>query len=358
MPALIGKFGMSCQLFVLHNLLHPNCIHAPDRNLHQQISMCAWSDDDTPFDIHLMGKNEVWQLIFANRNALIKCLCLTAGRSNQIWHINVTANQDWTVQRSALSRDDLRKQWGAKTAIWDGWDPSKGPFTVGANVPGRNDSRLVFQIFVPYNMTRLPFRCNRNQTERTPWSFNRLPEEMMLWPLQQDDTCLKYSNTDASIWGLESCWTQWPRDNSWFNPYLHFMWSEKSSNYTYSDANLAVMTLPTSTDGYYEAFVQRTFRNMTYYGYQTKSDSNLGFWKYKNFADWSSTPWGPTFYTTSYNRRSSWDWAWRYTGSFWYSNYHFPMVTEMVRGGDFNQGTIRGRHHWGNNQCIGKCGGV
>jgi hypothetical protein len=143
---------------------------------------------------------------------------------------------------------------------------------------------------------------------------------------------------------------------------MHFSWSDKaavtSSYYSFSDVNLDAKTLATSTNGYYEPFVQRTFRNMTYYGYRAENDKTIDFWTYKNFADWSSTPWGPTQYTTSYQRSPSWDWAWRYTGSFWYSNFHFPMVTEMVRNGDLQQGTIRGRHHWGNNQCIGQCGGV
>ncbi|KAI8471296.1 MAG: hypothetical protein J3K34DRAFT_235982 [Monoraphidium minutum] len=308
-------------------------------NLHQQIGMCAWSDDDTPFDIHLL-----------------------AGRGNFEWFINTTANQDWTVQDSTFSRDSLRVLWGAKSPVWKDWNPLNGPYRVRDNT-GDNDTRLVLQIFTPYNMTRLPFRCS-NPTNTVPrWHFTRLPEEMMLWPLQQDDTCLKYVNTDASIWGLESCWTQWPRDNSWLNPYTHFAWSERAQYdenvyYTYADANLQASTLATSTYGYYEPFVQRTFRNMTYYGYQSVNDDKAGFWIDRNFADWSSTPWGPTLYKTSYKREPTWDWAWRYTGSFWYSNYHFPMVTGMVQQSDLRQGTIRGRHHWGNNQCLGQCGGL
>ena len=214
------------------------------------------------------------------------------------------------------------------------------------------------QVFTAYNMTRLPFECSTATNTVPRWRFTRLPEEMMLWPLQQDDTCMKYANTDASLWGLESCWTQWPRDNSWQNPYMHFAWNDKGSNYTFSDANLQAQTLATSTDGFYEPFVQRTFRNMSYYGYSSTTGRTAARRAYKNFADWSSTPWGPSMHTTSYKRRPSYDWAWRYTGSFWYSNFHFPMVTEMVQNGDFQQGTIRGRHQWGNNQCIGQCGGV
>jgi len=255
-----------------------------------------------------------------------------------------------------LSRDDLRSLWGAQIPVWEGWDPLRGPLTVANNSKGSNDSRSVLQIFVPYNMTRLPFDCIQPNSH-PHLRFTRLPEEMMMWPLQKDDTCLKYANTDASLWGLEACWTQWPRDNSWENPYLHFKWSE-NTNYSYADAYLDVMTLPTSTDGYFEPFVQRTFRNMSYYGYGSSTDTNLGWWKAKTFADWSATPWGPTFYTTSYKRPPSLDWAWRYSGSFWYSNFHFPMVTGMVLGGDLAQGSIRGRHHWGNNQCLGSCSGL
>jgi hypothetical protein len=277
---------------------------------------------------------------------------ITAARSNMEWVMNISSNQDWTTQRNAIARDDLRKIWGAKVPVWEGWDPLDGPRNASAS-----DPRKVFQIFVPYNMTRLPFDCNMNNT-RLPWRFTRLPEEMMLWPVLEEETCLKYVNTDASIWGLESCWTQWPRDNSWENPYLHFKWSQ-NPNYTYSDVKLKVMTLATSpTTSYYDAFVQRTFRNMTYYGWPSRSNKTLGRWHFKNVADWPATPWAPSSFTTSYNRTPTLDWAWRYTGSFWYSNFHFPMVTEMTRNGDYNQGTIRGRQHWGNNQCIGQCGGV
>ena len=240
--------------------------------------------------------------------------------------------------------------------VWDGWNPLNGPLTVANNTKAL-DNRRVLQVFTPYNMTRLPFRCLPQNFSNPKWQFTRLPEEMMLWPLYDDETCLKYSNTDASIWGLEACWTQWPRDNSWENPYMHFKWSDNAS-YTYSDAKLAVMTLPTTTSGFYEPFVQRTFRNMSYIGWPTTSDPSVDLWRGKNFADWTATPWGPTFFQTSYKRAPSWDWAWRYTGSFWYSNFHFPMVTEMVHDGDFDQGTIRGRHHWGNNQCIGRCAGL
>jgi hypothetical protein len=264
----------------------------------------------------------------------------------------MTANQDWTVQRSALSRDDLRGTWGAKRPVWDSWKPLDGPFSVRDNT-GALDDRTVLQIFTPYNMTRLPFNCLPGSRGS---KFMRLPEEMMTWPVYEE-TCLKYANTDASTWGLESCWTQWPRDNSWENPYLHFKWST-ADNYTYSDQNIVVMTLATSTYGYYEPFVQRTFHNMSYYGWPSETDQRLDWWQSKSFADWSATPWSPTFFSTSYNRSASWDWAWRYTGSFWYSNFHFPMVTEMVQNGDYTQGTIRGRHHWGNNQCMGKCGGL
>jgi hypothetical protein len=256
-------------------------------------------------------------------------------------------------------RDDLRPTWGAKRPVWSGWDPLRGPLRVADNLQGSKDTRTVFQVFTAYNMTRLPFECSNPTNTISRWRFTRLPEEMMLWPLQEDDTCLKYSNTDASVWGLESCWTQWPRDNSWQNPYLHFLWNERSTNYTYSDLNLRADTLPTSTYGYYEPFVQRTFRNTSYYGYKSSTDTTkTSMWLYKNFVDWSSTPWGPSLYKTSYQRQPTWDWAWRYTGSFWYSNFHFPMVTEMVQNGDLAQGTIRGRHHWGNNQCLGRCGGV
>ncbi len=268
----------------------------------------------------------------------------------------MTANQDWTSQRSAIARDDLRTQWGAKAPVWEGWEPLTGPFSVSQNIDQPNDVRQVFQIFTPYNMTRLPFECSNPNTD-PHLKFTRLPEEMMLWPLHEDETCFKYANTDASMWGLESCWTEWPRDNTWENPYMHFSWSDNSS-YTFSDLNLKVMTLATSTNGYFEPFVQRTFRNTSFYGYRSEIDSTLGWWQAKTFADWSATPWGPAYYSTSYKRNVTMDWAWRYTGSFWYSNYHFPMVTEMVRSGDLGQGTIRGRHHWGNNQCIGSCGGM
>lgn len=288
------------------------------------------------------------------------CGCITilqptAGRSNLQWYLNITANQDWTSQRSALMRDDLRGKWGAKVPVWHEWKPLDGPFVVSENVNG-TDNRTVFQIFTPYNMTRLPFDCLRPSNQSSIWHFTRLPEEMLMWPLQEDDTCLKYINTDASIWGLESCWTEWPRDDTWENPYMHFLWSG-NSNYTYADQHLDVRTLAKVTDGYYEPFVQRTFRNTTYFGYNLP-DRTKGWWKVKTFADWTSTPWGPTAFHTSYKRQPDWDWAWRYTGSFWYSNYHFPMVTEMVHANDFSQGTIRGRHQWGNNQCIGSCGGL
>lgn len=276
------------------------------------------------------------------------------------WFLNITANQDWTNQRNAMSRDDLRHTWGAKSPVWHQWSPLHGPFTVQNNTGKSGDSRTVIQVFTPYNMTRLPFNCIQSTKADKRWHFTRLPEEMMMWPLQEDDTCLKYVNTDASMWGLETCSSEWPRDNSWENPYLHFLWSN-NANYTYSDLNLQVLTLPTVTNGYYEPFVQRSFRNMTYYGYSTEAPQNkdtLNLYAVKNFADWSSTPWGPTEYATSYKRQPSWDWAWRYTGSFWYSNFHFPMVTEMVHNGDLLQGTVRGRHHWGNNQCIGRCGGL
>ena len=284
---------------------------------------------------------------------------MAAARSNLRWYFNLTANQDWTVQRTALARDDLRNIWGAKVPVWAGWNPFDGPYSVSDNAPGSLDNRTVFQIFTPYNMTRLPFRCLQH-SEDSRLHFNSLPEELMLWPVQDDETCLKYVNTDASTWGLEACWTQWPRDDAWHNPYLHFKWSD-NPNYTYSDQNLLARTLPTTTSAfqrYYEAFVQRTFTNMTYYGYGSTVDRSLGWWVATTYADWTATPWGPTFYTTSYKRAPTWDWAWRYTGSFWYSNFHFPMVTEMVINGDFVQGTIRGRHHWGNNQCQGRCGGM
>lgn len=279
----------------------------------------------------------------------------SAGRSNSDWYLNITANQDWTTQRSALARDDLRTLWGAKVPVWQGWQPLNGPFTVYDNSQAE-DNRTVVQVFTAYNMTRLPFNCMQATKSKNIWHFTRLPEEMLMWPLQEDDTCLKYVNTDSSIWGLESCWTQWPRDDTWDNPYLHFLWSN-NSNYSYADEHLAVRTLPTITDGYYEPFVQRTFRNISYYGFNLPN-AEAGWWKVKNFADWTSTPWGPTEFATSYKREPSWDWAWRYSGSFWYSNYHLPMVTEMVHRQDLSQGTIRGRHHWGNNQCIGKCGGL
>lgn len=302
-------------------------------NIHQQIGMCAWSDNNTPFNIHLL-----------------------AGKSNMEWYLNVTANQDWTTQRSALARDDLRTLWGAKPAVWHGWRPLEGPFTVHEN-SGTGDNRTVMQVFIPYNMTRLPFSCMQPRNNSV-WDFTRLPEELLMWPVQDDETCLKFMNTDASMWGLESCWTQWPRDDSWDNPYLHFLWSEKS-NYTYNDSNLNVMTLATSTYGFYEPFVQKTFRNMTFYGPTKYNDTQtIDLWRTTNFADWSATPWGPTEHVTSYKRQPSWDWAWRYTGSFWYSNYHFPMVSGMLYNGDLVQGAIRGRHHWGNNQCIGRCGGL
>lgn len=300
-------------------------------NLHQQLGMCAWGDDNTPFNIHMM-----------------------AGRSNVDWYLNVTANQDWTTQHSALMRDDLRNTWGAKVPVWHGWKPLDGPYLVRDNTLN-NDNRTVLQVFTPYNMTRLPFECLKQSTNDL-WHFTRLPEEMMMWPLQEDDTCLKYMNTDASMWGLDSCWTQWPRDDSWENPYLHFSWSD-NTNYTYADERLTVRTLAKVTNSYYEPFVQRTFRNMTYYGYNLPNRTK-DWWRVKNFADWTSTPWGPTAFTTSYKRQPDWDWAWRYSGSFWYSNFHFPMVTEMVHNNDLSQGTIRGRHQWGNNQCVGSCGGL
>jgi hypothetical protein len=235
--------------------------------------------------------------------------------------------------------------------VWHGWNPLGGPRQ-------GNSTRKVFQVLVPYNMTRLPFACKVNATRDT--KFTSLPMEMMLWPLNQDETCLKYVNTDASIWGLESCWTQWPRDNSWENPYMHFKWSQQP-NYTYADAKLQVMTLAKSamaSPSYWAGFAQRTFRNMSYYGYLSETNKTKSRWWTLNQADWSATPWGPTSSQTSYSRGPSTDWSWRYTGSFWYSNFHFPMVTEMARHGDFGQGTIRGRHHWGNNQCLGQCNGL
>jgi hypothetical protein len=135
-------------------------------NLHQQLGLCAWSDEDTPFDIHLM-----------------------AMRDNAQWRLNVSANMDWTMTPQDLFYDmALRPAFGQKGPVWSsgGWSPMAAAGSAGA------DGRRAIQVMVPYNMTRRPFACLQGATETH--SFTRLPEEMMMWPVYTEENCLVHSH--------------------------------------------------------------------------------------------------------------------------------------------------------------------
>jgi hypothetical protein len=137
-------------------------------NLHQQLNLCAWSDEDTPFDVHL-----------------------TAMRDNTQWSLNVTANMDWTGTPQDLMYDmSLRPSFGQKGPVWSsgGWSPLEAAGAPVSTAPG-GDRRRAIQVLVPYNMTRRPFACLQGG-EADAHNFTRLPEEMMLWPLYTEENCI------------------------------------------------------------------------------------------------------------------------------------------------------------------------
>jgi len=140
-------------------------------NLHQQLGLCAWSDEDTPFDIHLM-----------------------AMRDNTQWYLNLTANMDWTMtpQDQQYSMN-LRPSFGQKLAVWSGgWSPEDAAGAASAAVGGRR----AIQVLTPYNMTRRPFACLPNYADH---NFTRLPEEMMMWPPYTEENCLTTSFSPSGV---------------------------------------------------------------------------------------------------------------------------------------------------------------
>lgn len=76
----------------------------------------------------------------------------------------------------------MRTTFGQKAAVWHGgWDPlTNGPHS-------SRDGRSVLQVFTPWNMTRLPFRCSACQD---PTRFMRLADEMQLFPLYTEENCI------------------------------------------------------------------------------------------------------------------------------------------------------------------------
>lgn len=75
----------------------------------------------------------------------------------------------------------MRTSFGQQSAVWHGgWDPLAGPHLT-------SDGRKVLQVFTPWNMTRLPFRCPVcNHTTR----FMRLADELQLFPLYTEENCI------------------------------------------------------------------------------------------------------------------------------------------------------------------------
>ena len=149
-------------------------------NLHQQVGLCAWSDDDAPIDVHFAAAN-----------------------GNLEWALNFTANLDWralTEVDSAYYDDSNRTWWGQKSALLDGWNPySHGPHKDSLN-------RSVLNLFSAYNTTRTPFRCQ--QPKKSP--FTRLADEMMLWPLYTEENCVKYGNEEYAV--FDTCTDYIARD--------------------------------------------------------------------------------------------------------------------------------------------------
>ncbi len=78
--------------------------------------------------------------------------------------MNVTANQDWSDKFEQNNYNvQNRTAWGQKASVNHQWDPLAGPFV-------QADGRQALNVYTPYNMTRLPFRCQQSGP------FTRLPE--------------------------------------------------------------------------------------------------------------------------------------------------------------------------------------
>lgn len=110
---------------------------------------------------------------------------LSAGRNNTEWYINVTANTDWRFRHRgeySAYHEDMRLSFGQQPAVWHGgWDPTSGIYTTP-------DGRKVLQVFTPWNMTRLPFRCPLcNDTTR----YMRLADELQLFPVYTEENCIE-----------------------------------------------------------------------------------------------------------------------------------------------------------------------
>lgn len=156
-------------------------------NLHQQLGMCAWSDEDTPFDVHLM-----------------------AMRDNRLWSLNLTASMDWNeTPQDPGYKVVYRSAFSQKPSVWlssvpGGWNPDAA---AGAVIPSDSLGRRAVQVMVPYNMTRRPFACLAggpgggvsDQPEIQTHPFTRLPEEMMLWPAYTEENCLMTSEVNATL---------------------------------------------------------------------------------------------------------------------------------------------------------------
>lgn len=113
---------------------------------------------------------------------------LAAGRNNSEWVVKVTANTDWRFRhRGEYSpyHEDMRPSFGHAPAVWY-WDPKLGPGMPGhsVNITG---GRKVLQVFTPWNMTRLPFRCPRCTN---PSRYMRLADELQLFPLYTEENCI------------------------------------------------------------------------------------------------------------------------------------------------------------------------